>query len=150
MTSAPFDFRATWPLSWRVAEATADTDAGAVVTLNTGRVLLPDGDATRATAVILAQRPDAPAARAEMIKKGARNIFANAKLKPLPALLPGSRREQFREAAPGGPRMGEVTTLEHGDLVYFLVLNAPAPAYPKFKDDYAALVKAFKAGASGD
>ncbi|HVR64713.1 MAG TPA: hypothetical protein VMU50_22590 [Polyangia bacterium] len=147
LTSAPFGFRARWPLSWRVMEATADSAAGAVVTLSTSRVVLPDGDAARATTVILAQRPDSPAARAAMAGKGGRNIFPDAKLKPLPALLPGSRREQFRQAAPGGPRMGEVTTIEQGDVVYFLVLNAPAPAYPKFKDDYAALVKSFKIGA---
>jgi hypothetical protein len=59
-------------------------------------------------------------------------------------LLPGSRREQFREKSGAGVRQGEITTLERGDLVYFLVLNASAEGYPKLKDDYAALVKSLK------
>jgi tetratricopeptide (TPR) repeat protein len=149
LESGPFDFRVEWPLSWRVVESSSDPDTGAVITLNTGRVLLEDGDDARGTAVLLAQRPDSAAARAAIVKKAGRNIFPEARLKPLTALLPGSRREQFREKAPtGGQRQGEVTTIERGPIVYFLVLNAPAEAYPKLKDAYAALVKSLKPSAA--
>ncbi|HEX3698762.1 MAG TPA: hypothetical protein VH374_25560 [Polyangia bacterium] len=144
--SAPFDFHAQWPLSWRVVTASSDPGAGAVITLNTARVVLDDGEAVRASAVLLTQRPDSPADRAAMTKKAGRNIFPDAKWKPLSPLFPGSQREQFRDKTPAGPRQGEVTTFSHGDLVYFVVLNAPAPAYPKLKEAYAALVKALKVG----
>jgi hypothetical protein len=37
--------------------------------------------------------------------------------------------------------MGEVTTLERGGVVTFLVLNAPGPAYLKLRDEYVTFVK---------
>ena len=70
-------------------------------------------------------------------------MFPAAKLKALPPLAPGSRHEGFRERGDGdaAPHAGEVTTLERAGVVYFVVLNAPARATAKLKDEYAALVK---------
>jgi hypothetical protein len=61
----------------------------------------------------------------------------------LAPLVPGSRRESFRERgeADGVMHAGEITTLEHAGVVVFLVLNAPARAAPKLEDEYVALVK---------
>jgi hypothetical protein len=142
--SGPFNFHVHWPLSWRVAAVSADPDAGVVLNLETGRVVLDDGETDRGTAVVLAQHPESPSERTAMVKKGGRNIFPEARLKTLSPLLPGSRREQFRTKSAAGVRQGEITTLERGDIVYFLVLNASAEVYPKLKDDYAALVKSLK------
>ena len=68
-------------------------------------------------------------------------MFPEAKLKTLPPLIAGSRREQFREKREGTVHQGEVTTIEHGGTVFFLVLNSSAEAYGKLKSEYAALVK---------
>ena len=127
-----------------MAAVSADPEAGLVLNLETGRVVLDDGETDRGTAVVLAQHPDSPADRATMARRGARNIFPDARIKPLSPLLPGSRREQFLDKSGAAARQGEITTLQRGDLVYFLVLNASAEAYPKLKDDYAALVKSLK------
>ncbi len=78
---------------------------------------------------------------AALARKGARNMFPDAKLKTLPPLLPGSKREQFRERKGGSQRQGEVTTIERDGAVYFLVLNASTGSYPKLKDEYATFVK---------
>jgi hypothetical protein len=78
---------------------------------------------------------------AALAKKGARNMFPDAKLKTLPPLLPGSKREQFREKKSGSQRQGEVTTIEKDGVVTFIVLNASAASYPKLKDEYASFVK---------
>jgi hypothetical protein len=59
----------------------------------------------------------------------------------LPALLPGSKREQFRETQEGSVHQGEITTVEKGGTVYFLVLNASREAYGKLKEEYARVVK---------
>ena len=58
-------------------------------------------------------------------------MFPDGKLKPLPPLIPGSRREQFRERAEGSAHQGEVTTLERDGAVYFLVLNASPATLPQ-------------------
>jgi hypothetical protein len=68
-------------------------------------------------------------------------MFPDAKLKTLPPLIPGSRREQFRERAEGATHQGEVTTLERNGTVTFLILNATTASYPKLKDEYATFVK---------
>ena len=68
-------------------------------------------------------------------------MFPDAKLKSLPPLMPGSKREQFRERKSGSQRQGEVTTVERNGAVYFLVLNASTASYPKLKDEYASFVK---------
>src|SRR4029077_15620830 len=94
-------------------------------------------------ASLLVQRPG-PGEAAELVKRGARNMFPDAKLKSLPPLVPGSRREQFRERKQGSQRQGEVTTLEHKGTVFFLVLNASPASYPKLKDEYAAFVKSLR------
>ena len=78
---------------------------------------------------------------AALARKGARNMFPDAKLKTLPPLLPGSKREQFRERKSGSQRQGEVTTIERDGAIYFLVLNASTGSYPKLKDEYATFVK---------
>ena len=78
--------------------------------------------------MVLAQRPATPAARAALVKKGARNMFPDAKLKSLPPLVPGSRASSSASARRASPRQGEVTTLERKGVVYFLVLNASTAA----------------------
>jgi hypothetical protein len=138
---AAYGFRADWPLTWRVVDLSMTPETGVLLDLATGRVLLDDGDTDRGAAVLLVERPESPAARAAMVKKAGRNIFPEAKLKTLPPLIPGSRREQFREKLGGVVHQGEVTTVEHAGTVFFLVLNASAQAYGKLKDEYAGLVK---------
>jgi hypothetical protein len=104
-------------------------------------VLLDDGRADRAAAVLLAQRPATPAARAALVREGARKMFPAAKLKTLPPVVPGSRREQFRDKDGGVTRVGEVTTIDRAGVVYFLVMNAPADVYPKLRDQYLDFVR---------
>jgi hypothetical protein len=116
------------------------SESGLLIDFATARVLRDDGEAERATAVVLVQHPDAGGA-AELARKAGRNMFPDAKLKTLPPLLPGSRREQFRERAEGATHQGEVTTLERNGTVYFLILNATTASYPKLKDEYATFVK---------
>ncbi len=145
--SRTYGFDVSWPLSWRVVGQSAAPETGVIVELSTGRVLREDGEAERATASVLVQKPEAGKASA-LARKGARSIFPDAKLKPLPPLLPGSRREQFRERAEGSDHQGEVTTLERDGAVYFLVLNASPATYPKLKDEYASFVKSLS-GAAG-
>jgi hypothetical protein len=144
VASEAYDFSVAWPLTWRITGVQASPESGLLMDFETGRVLREDGDAERGTAVILVQRP--PDGEADgLVRKGARNIFPDAKLKSLPALLPGTRREQFRERAEGATHQGEVTTVTRGGNVYFLVLNATTASYPKLKDEYAAFVKSFAA-----
>lgn len=131
-----------WPLTWRVLGLANGPATGTLANLLTGRVLLDDGRADRAAAVLLAQRPATAAARAALARDGARKMFPAAKMKALPPLVPGSRREQFREHQDDGNHAGEVTTLERNGGVFFLVLNAPADFYPKLKEEYAGFVKA--------
>ncbi|HEY5091105.1 MAG TPA: hypothetical protein VIK30_14095 [Polyangia bacterium] len=140
LRSARYGFELQWPIVWRLTAFAATPESGLLIDFATGRVLRDDGEAERATAVVLVQHPDAAAAAA-LVRKGARNMFPDAKLKTLPPLIPGSRREQFRERAEGATHQGEVTTLEKNGMVYFLVLNATTASYPKLKDEYAAFVK---------
>ena len=139
--SVPFDLRVRWPLTWRIVAKTSGPDTGILLTMTTERVLLDDGDTQRGSAVIFVQRPATPAERATIVARAARTMFPTAKLKPLPPLVAGGKREHFREKRDGATHQGEVTTLEHNGVVYFLVLNAPARAYPKLKDEYADLVR---------
>ncbi|HEX4511372.1 MAG TPA: hypothetical protein VH328_14875, partial [Burkholderiaceae bacterium] len=131
-----------WPLTWRVLGMASGPAAGTLANFLTGRVLLDDGRADRAAAVLLAQHPPTAGARAALVRDGARKMFPAAKMKALPPIVPGSRREQFREHQDDGNHAGEVTTMERNGEIFFLVLNAPADVYPKLKDEYAALVKA--------
>jgi hypothetical protein len=144
VTSEPYGLHVEWPIPWRVVAQSMTPENGLLLDLVTGRVILDDGDAARGAAVLLAQRPSTPAARAALVKKAGRNMFPDAKLRPMPPLIPGSRREHFRDSKPGAAAEGEVTTLERGGVVTFLVLNAPPPAYAKLKDEYAAFVKSLK------
>lgn len=144
VASEAYDFSIAWPLTWRITGVQASPESGLLLDFETGRVLREDGDAERGTAVVLVQRPPGGEADA-LARKGARNIFPDAKVKTLPALQPGTRREQFRERAEGAARLGEVTTVTREGLVYFLVLNATTATYPKLKDEYAAFVKSFAA-----
>jgi hypothetical protein len=139
--SRSLGFRVSWPLTWRVSQLASSPATGVLATLSTGRALLDDGRADRASAVVLAQKPVGPAARAALVREGVRKMFPTAKLKTLPPLLPGSRRSQFRDQQPEGTRVGEVVTLERGGVVIFLVLNASADLYPKLGDDYATFVR---------
>lgn len=139
--SKELGFQARWPLTWRLMGVSANAETGVLANLVTGRVLLPDGHADRGTAVLLAQRPEQGPTRAVMVRDGARKMFPAAKLKSLPAVVPGSRRQEFRERQDGVTRMGEVTTLDRGGVVTFLVLNAPGDVYPKLRNEYTSFVK---------
>jgi|GEM_PF-1869992 len=139
--SAELGFRIRWPLTWRVLGLTSSPETGLLGNFMTGRVLLDDGRADRAAAVLLAQRPATAAARAVLLREGARKMFPSAKLKVLPSVASGSRREQFRDKDGGVTRMGEVTTIERAGVVYFLVMNAPADVYPKLRDQYLDFVR---------
>jgi hypothetical protein len=141
--SGAYGFRVEWPVPWRVVAKSVTAENGLLVDLVTERVLDDVGEPARGFASLLAQRPAAAPERAALVKKAGRTIFPDAKLKTLPPLVPGSRREGFREPGAGGagPTVGEVTTLERNGVVYFVVLNAPARAAAKLKDEYAAFVK---------
>jgi len=150
--SAELGFKIEWPLTWRVLGLAAAPETGALGNFLTGRVLLPDGRAERGAAVVVSQRPPTAAARAALVREGARKMFPGAKLKTLPAVVPGSRREQFRERQEDSVHAGEVTTIERGGSVYFLVLNAPEAFYPKLRDQYLDFVRSlvtFGTGAGG-
>jgi hypothetical protein len=144
VASEAYDFSIAWPLTWRITGVQASPESGLLMDFETGRVLREDGEAERGTAVILVQRPGDGEADG-LARKGARNIFPDAKLKTLPPLQPGTRREQFRERADGATHQGEVTTVTRGGNVYFLVFNTTTASYPKLKDEYAAFVKSFAA-----
>jgi len=137
--SQTYGFDLSWPIAWRVV-AQAATPENLIVEFATERVLRDDGEAERGSASLLVQHPEGEDVAAQA-RKGARIMFPDAKLKTLPPLLPGSKREQFREQAQGSERQGEVTTLQRNGAVYYLVLNASAATYPKLKDEYAAFVK---------
>ncbi len=139
--SAAFGFHVNWPITWRVVGVSASAGTGMMLNLSTGRVILDDGDTQRGAATLLIQHPDSPAERSALLRKAGRNLFPDAKLRTLPALLPGSKREQFRETQEGTLHQGEVTTVEKGGTVYFLVLNATSEAYGKLKEEYAGVVK---------
>jgi len=139
LESKAFGFSLDWPLTWRIIAQQADAGAGLIIEFATGRVMRDDGETERA-AVSLVVHGAGPEAAA-LARKGARNLFPDAKLKALPALLPGSKREQFRQREGGSQRLGEVTTVERNGAVTFLVLNASAATYPKLKDEFATFVK---------
>jgi len=148
--SADLGFRVEWPLTWRVLGLAAAPETGALGNFLTGRVLLPDGRAERGAAVVVSQRPPTAAARAALVREGARKMFPGAKLKSLPPVVPGSRREQFRERQEDSARAGEITTIERGGAVYFLVLNAPEAFYPKLRDQYLDFVRSLAAFGPGN
>jgi len=131
-----------WPLTWRVMGLAANAETGVLANLVTGRVLLPDGRADRGAAVLLAQRPSGGAsARAALARDGARKMFPSARMRTLPAIVPGSRHHHFSERHEGMARAGEVTTIDRDGVVTFLVLNAPDDVYPKLRGEYTAFVK---------
>jgi hypothetical protein len=138
--SQTYGFDLDWPLTWRIVAAQSDPGTGLIVEFATGRALRDDYETERAAVSLVVHSPGAGEAAA-LAKKGARNMFPDAKLKTLPPLLPGSKREQFREKKSGSQRQGEVTTVEHDGAVTFLVLNASTGSYPKLKDEYATFVK---------
>jgi tetratricopeptide (TPR) repeat protein len=146
--SDAFGFRVGWPITWRVVGVSAADGTGVMLNLATGRVILDDGDTERGAATLLVQHPESAAERSALVKKAGRNLFPGAKLRTLPALLPGSKREQFRETQEGAVHQGEVTTLERGGTIYFLVLNASLEAYGKLKGEYAGVVKSLALSAT--
>jgi hypothetical protein len=141
--SAAYGFDLEWPLTWRIVAQQADPGTGLIVEFETGRVMRDADYETERAAVSLVVHSPGGGEAAALAKKGARNMFPDAKLKTLPPLVPGSKREQFRERdrKAGAQRQGEVTTVERNGAVTFLVLNASAASYPKVKDEYAAFVK---------
>jgi hypothetical protein len=140
LVSSGYGFSLDWPLTWRVVAQQITPGAGLIVEFATGRALRNDGETERAAVSLVVHDPGGGEAVA-LARKGARNMFPDAKLKTLPALLPGSKREQFREKKSGSQRQGEVTSVERGGAAYFLVLNASTESYPKLKDEYASFVK---------
>ena len=138
--STTYGFDLDWPLTWRIVAAQSEPGTGLIVEFETGRVLREDYETERGAVSLVVHNPGAGEAAA-LAKKGARNMFPDAKLKTLPPLLPGSKREQFRERKEKSQRQGEVTTIERNGVVTFLVLNASTASYPKLKDEYAAFVK---------
>jgi len=140
LQSGAFGIGVEWPLTWRVVAEQGEPGTGLIVEFSTGRVLRDDGETERAAVSLVVHAASGGEATA-LAKKGARNMFPDAKVKTLPPLIPGSRREQFREKKSGSPRQGEVTTVERDGTVTFLVLNASTASYPKIKDEYAAFVK---------
>jgi tetratricopeptide (TPR) repeat protein len=143
LASGAYGFSVAWPIPWRVVGQSVTEENGLLLDFTTGRAFDDEGAPQRGTAVLLAQRPANASERAALVKKAGRNMFPTAKLKALPPLVPGSRREGFRERADGEPGVhaGEVTTLEHDGVVYFIVLNAPQKIYEKLKPEYEAVVK---------
>jgi hypothetical protein len=139
LSSAKYGFSVDWPLTWRVVAQQSAPGTGLIVELATGRALRDDGETERGGVSLVVQAAGSEAAA--LARKGARNMFPDAKLKTLPPLLPGSKREQFRERKSGSQRQGEVTTIERDGAVTFLVLNASTGSYPKLKDEYASFVK---------
>ena len=138
--SAAYGLNLDWPLTWRIVAAQSDAGTGLIVEFATGRVLREDYETERGAVSLVVHSPGAGEAAA-LARKGARNMFPDAKLKSLPPLMPGSKREQFRERKSGSQRQGEVTTVERNGAVYFLVLNASTASYPKLKDEFASFVK---------
>lgn len=135
----------SWPITWRVLAINGDGDGGLLVNLVTGRVLSDEGTAERAGAVLLVQRAAQGPARVALMRDGVRKLFPSARVKTLKPLVPGSKRHHFRERQDGSAREGEVSIVERGETVSFLVLNAPAKAYPKVRDEYAAFVRSLTA-----
>ena len=138
--------RVAWPVTWRVEQVAVAPETGLLASLSTGRLLLDDGRAERATASIFAQRPAGPGAKAALLRDGVRKMFPSARMKVLAPLFPGSRREQFRERQPSGNRIGEIVTVDKGGSVVFLVLNAPAAVYEKMRDEFAAFARTLVLG----
>lgn len=147
LDSEELGFSVSWPMTWRVLAINGDGAGGLLVNLATGRALSDDGAAERAGAVLLVQRAAQGPARAALARDGVRKLFPTARVKSLKPLVPGSKRQHFRERQPGdgGPREGEVTTVERGEMVAFLVLNAPAKVYGKLREEYAAFARSLTA-----
>jgi hypothetical protein len=126
--SRDFGFQVRWPLTWRVLGLSVNAETGVLANLVTGRVLLPDGHADRAGVVLLAQRPAGASERGALARDGARKMFPVAKLKALPAIIPGSRHTQFTERHEGAPRAGEITTVERMRQVFRMAMAVAFPA----------------------
>ena len=128
----PFGFSIDWPLTWRVvARAGGARDRRHCRARRPAARLRDDGETERAAACRCSCSGRRQAEAAALARKGARNMFPDAKLKTLPPLMPGSKREQFRERRARPQRQGEVTTLERNGAVYFLVLNASTGELPE-------------------
>ena len=138
--SATYGFSLDWPLTWRIVAAQSEPGTGLIVEFATGRALRDDGETERGAVSLVVHSPGASEAAA-LAKKGARNMFPDAKLKTLPPLLAGQQARAVPRAKGGSQRQGEVTTVERNGAVYFLVLNASTASYPKLKDEYATFVK---------
>ncbi len=143
VTSTTYGFHLEWPLPWRVLLAAPRGETGGLLLqFITGRVLDDNADTGRASVTAIVEKAEGPGRAAAALKDIAREVVPVSKTKPLKPLVPGSRHEGYRFTPPdAGPVVGEVTTLAHGDLAYFLSLDAQAHAYAKLKDEYAAFVK---------
>jgi hypothetical protein len=145
VTSASYGFRVEWPMPWRIFRQSDGPDSGLLLYFLTGRVVDDQGAPGRGSAILIAQRPPAGADRAAFARKIIDEVLPGAKLKTLPPLVPGSKRQGLRVKAPKeGAQQGEVTTLERAGVVYVLVLTADPGAYPKLKDEYAEVVRSLK------
>ncbi|MDB4981191.1 MAG: hypothetical protein JWM82_1943, partial [Myxococcales bacterium] len=143
VTSTTYGFHLEWPLPWRVLIAAPRGETGGLLLqFITGRVLDDNADTGRASVTVIVERAEGTGRAAAVLKDIAREVVPVAKTKPLKPLVPGSRHEGYRfTASEAGSVVGEVTTLDHAGVAYFLSLDAQAHAYAKLKDEYAAFVK---------
>jgi hypothetical protein len=147
VTSASYGFRVEWPMPWRIFRESDGPDSGLLLYFLTGRVVDDENASGRGSAMLIAQRPPAGADKATFARKITDEILPGAKLKPLPPLVPGTKRQSLRIKAPKegtGAQQGEVTVLERAGVVYVLVLTADPGAYPKLKDEFADFVRSLK------
>jgi hypothetical protein len=149
VTSTSYGFQVQWPMPWRIFRQADGPDSGLLMYFLTGRVVDDQGAPGRGSAILIAQRPPAGADRTAFARKIVDDVLQGAKLKPLPPLVPGSKRQGLRAKAPkGGAQQGEVTTIDRAGVVYVLVLQADPGAYPKLTGEFAAFVRSLKPAAS--
>jgi hypothetical protein len=149
VTSTTYGFQVQYPMPWRIFRQADSPETGLVMYFLTGRVVDDEGAPGRGSVTLIAQRPPAKADRAAFTRKITDEVLEGAKLKPLPPLVPGSKRQGLRVKAPkgGGAQQGEVTTIDRAGVVYVVVLQADPGAYPKLTDALAAFVRSLKPAA---
>ena len=108
LASDAYDFTISWPLSWRIDNLSSSPETGLLIDFATGRVLRDDGEAERATAVVLVQRPAGHGAADALAHKGRATSSRPPSSSRCRRSIPGSAREQFRERAQGANHLGEV------------------------------------------
>ncbi|HVZ71685.1 MAG TPA: hypothetical protein VHJ20_04860 [Polyangia bacterium] len=136
-------FRVEWPIPWRVVAVVPRGPGEVLLQILTSRVFDDHGETGQGAVTLIVQRPEAGRRVADVLAEMTKEVLPPGKRRALPPLVAGSRHEAYR-VKDGDARAGEVTTLEHAGVAYFLSLDAEARAYPKLKDEYAAFVKSLK------